>query len=84
MLKYYKENKVKSSTKEMLNSCSRKFESHFWALVWFCYRQQFKPLLQQDFEEVETLLSQLKSPPKRQVKIGVTNDVGWGCTIRVG
>ena len=26
----------------------------------------------------------MQAPPKRQLKIGVTNDVGWGCTIRVG
>ena len=30
------------------------------------------------------LLSEMKKPPTRQLKVGITNDVGWGCTIRVG
>ena len=48
-LKSYREKRSKLTHKEMVESCSKKFQQHFWALMWFCYRQQFKPLLMQDF-----------------------------------
>ena len=65
MKQYQREKRIKLSTKETLQECSQKFEAYFWALLWFCYRQQFLPLLQRDFDEVEQLLSRMQTPPKR-------------------
>ena len=33
------------------------FAQSFWSLIWYCYRKEFRPLLQNDFEEVQVFLS---------------------------
>ena len=57
---------------------------NFFQLIWFCYRKDFKRLLANDVNEVEIFLTTVKLAKDRVIKIGLTNDIGWGCTIRVG
>ena len=33
--------------------------------------------------EVELFMTTVRERQDRQLKIGITNDIGWGCTIRV-
>ena len=74
-----------SSSDSRIKPVRDTFQKAFWTLLYFCYTQNFKPLLQTDMEQVETFLSltQLHESQQRQVKIGYTNDIGWGCTLRV-
>ena len=59
------------------------FNTAFWSLLWYCYRKEFRPLLQNDFEEIQVFLSTMQTPAIRTLKVGVSSDVGWGCCIRV-
>lgn len=57
------------------------FQQKFFALVWSCYRRNFSPLLLTDLDSLERMF--MVRDFDRQIKIGMTTDVGWGCTIRV-
>lgn len=74
-----------SSSESTIAPVRAAFQQEFFTLLYFCYKRNFKPLLQRDMEQVETFLSLtcLNENQKRQLKIGYTNDIGWGCTLRV-
>jgi len=81
---FHIDNASKHSIDTQIAQIAYSFEQKFWALLWFCYRREFRPLLQSDVEEVQIFLTTIgDNRPERQLKIGINNDIGWGCTIRV-
>ncbi len=58
-----------------------KFQEIFWSTIWCCYRSNIKPLLVNDAEGLQRAFEIRQ--PSRVVRLGFTNDSGWGCTIRV-
>ena len=73
------------SINDRLKEVRNRFERAFYSLIYFSYRQDFAPLLQRDLEQLEAFLclDDLHEAQLREIKVGHTNDIGWGCTIRV-
>jgi hypothetical protein len=77
----------KQRVKEYIRYCDASFNRKFWNLIWLCYRKNFAPLLTNDMNTLQDFLElrpEMLTDKKRVAKIGATNDVGWGCAIRVG
>ena len=71
----------REQTVDKIAKSKKEFDERFWATIWCCYRQDFKPLLAYDQKSLQKAFD-IKQP-NRVVKLGFTNDSGWGCTIRV-
>lgn len=76
---HYKFNKTKQVNE--INTHRKEFQERFWSIIWCCYRKNFKPLLSSDQEALKKAFEIRE--PKRVVRLGYTNDSGWGCVIRV-
>lgn len=76
---HYKFNRTKDE--DGIKRVKKEFQERFWSTIWCCYRKNFTPLLAEDRSGLKRAFA-IKQPD-RVVRLGYTNDIGWGCTIRV-